>query len=316
MGFYVKNPEVIERLSEVNNFAFDKTGTITVQQESEIVFHGNELDDKMKSDLKSLFSQSNHPLSKRLFEHLKGATFHVEQYEEIPSKGIQGKVDGHLWRAGSALFIGEDAIVLEGSTIMIKKEEEFLGFFELKNRFRSDLPVVFSELIEMGPVSVLTGDTEAEKDRLNKVIEQDVELKFNLNPEQKLEYIELLQSNGYTVLMIGDGLNDAGALQQSNLGISISEDVNSFTPGSDGILDAKQFGLLPDFIRWSQSTRTIILISFGISFAYNIIGLSFAILGLLSPVIAAILMPISSISVVVFVTIATNFIARKRKRNS
>ena len=111
--------------------------------------------------------------------------------------------------------------------------------------------------------------------------------------------------------MIGDGLNDAGALKKSDLGISISEDINAFSPACDAILEADSFFKLPLFLIYARYAYIIVISSFIISFLYNSIGLSFAIAGELSPLIAAILMPLSSISVVIFTTLATRYTAKK-----
>ena len=134
---------------------------------------------------------------------------------------------------------------------------------------------------------------------------------FNQKPVDKLNYIKAKQELDKRIMMFGDGLNDAGALAQSNVGIAISEDINVFSPACDGILDAKSFELLPDFIKLTHKTMTVIKVSFAISFMYNIVGLLFAVSGNLSPIVAAILMPISSISVVLFATISTNILAKK-----
>ena len=111
--------------------------------------------------------------------------------------------------------------------------------------------------------------------------------------------------------MVGDGLNDAGALAQSDVGISIAENVNVFSPACDAILEAGQFSKINAFIQAAKQTVGIIKASFTLSFIYNVIGLYFAVTGQLSPVIAAILMPLSSISVLVFVTVLTNLKGRK-----
>ena len=113
--------------------------------------------------------------------------------------------------------------------------------------------------------------------------------------------------------MIGDGLNDAGALLQSNVGVSLTEDTNSFTPSSDGIIDASQLYRIPFLLTYSKRAIQIIVISFIISLLYNFIGLSFAVTGTLSPIIAAILMPISTISLVLFTVLSSSLYAKVHK---
>ena len=111
--------------------------------------------------------------------------------------------------------------------------------------------------------------------------------------------------------MVGDGLNDAGALAQSDVGIAISENINVFSPACDAILDASKFQQLYNYILASKKAMRTIKISFLLSLLYNCVGLYFAITGQLEPVIAAILMPLSSISIVSFTTLATNLIGKK-----
>ena len=115
--------------------------------------------------------------------------------------------------------------------------------------------------------------------------------------------------------MVGDGLNDAGALAQSDVGIAVSENINVFSPACDGILNASKLPRLDEFITMSRQSIRIIKISFLLSLCYNLVGLYFAVTGQLQPVIAAILMPLSSISIVAFATVATNFLGRKLEKN-
>ena len=111
--------------------------------------------------------------------------------------------------------------------------------------------------------------------------------------------------------MVGDGLNDAGALAQSDVGIAISEHVNVFSPACDAILDASVLHKLNDYINLSRASVKLVRWSFLLSLIYNLVGLYFAVTGQLAPVIAAILMPLSSISIVVFTTIGSNVLGKK-----
>jgi Cu+-exporting ATPase len=158
----------------------------------------------------------------------------------------------------------------------------------------------------------LSGDNDGERKILEKMLPESTVLVFNQKPEQKLAYIDNLQKEGKNVLMIGDGLNDAGALAQSNIGISISENVNLFSPACDGILDASQFEKIDFFLKYSKNAMITIYMSFGLSLLYNVVGLSYAVTGNLLPIVAAIIMPLSTITIVSFVTIMSNVFANRK----
>ena len=146
---------------------------------------------------------------------------------------------------------------------------------------------------------------------MEAILPRNTELVFNQKPEQKLQFIKNLQDKGQNVMMVGDGLNDAGALAQSNVGISISENVNVFSPACDAILDASEFSRLNYFLKLSRKSITIIKMSFVLSLLYNVVGLSFAITGNLLPLVAAIIMPLSTITIVSFVTIMSNYFSKR-----
>ena len=151
---------------------------------------------------------------------------------------------------------------------------------------------------------------------LTPVFGNESNLLFEQTPEDKLRFIQKLQTGRLrNVLMVGDGLNDAGALRQSDVGLAISDNINNFSPSCDAIVEGSQLSKLPAYINLAKSGQRIIKISFAISLIYNLAGLSFAIAGKLSPVIAAILMPLSLITIVAFTTVASNIAARRLIKN-
>lgn len=309
--FYVKDALTIEKIAKINTLVFDKTGTITHNKKSEIKYTGKEISNFDLENIKTLIKNSTHPLSKSLYDFIETQDpyFEIEDYIEIPGKGYSGKVRNQVYKIGSANFVGENSIDLE-TAVFIKKNNEFLGKFIFKNEYRSHLKEMFSALRKF-KINILSGDNESEKSVLEKLINNVDELKFNQTPEEKLQFIQNLQNSGKNVAMIGDGLNDAGALKQSNVGIAIADDTNSFTPSSDVIMAGGKISKINDYFELCKDSVGIVKITFVISLMYNIIGLSFAITGNLSPLKAAILMPISSISVVIFTSIATWWRSKK-----
>ena len=304
--FYVKNTATIENLAKVTDVVFDKTGTITENDDSNISYEGKELSTEFQILVRSLLRNSNHPLSRTLHRKLNvNDQALVENYEEVVGKGQQAVVDGIEIKVGSRSFVNADGKAsLNQTEVYVSINQEVYGKYVYKNRYRKGLNELISQLSNY-QLHILSGDNDSEKEYLKSIFPDDAHLMFNQSPSDKLEYVKLLELEGRKVLMLGDGLNDAGALKQSTVGISISDDMNSFSPSCDGILDARMFKIVPDFLFLSKKSLSLIKIAFIISFAYNIIGLSFAISGYLEPVVAAILMPISSVSVLLFATIST-----------
>ncbi len=314
--FYVKNTEVIEKLAEISSIVFDKTGTITETFNSKIKFEGKELTQTDINIVRALVLNSSHPLSIRIASTLKVTeNLEVEKYSEKSGEGISGVVNGKKVLIGSRKFTfsnSEDNSKIVSTNVFISIDEKELGYFKISNVYRKGLKEIISSLQNRYKLFVLSGDNDGERETLKNYFPDDNSLNFNQSPQDKLNFISELQKRNEKVLMIGDGLNDAGALVKSDVGISISEDVNNFSPACDGIMDAKSFKNIKEFIKFSSTSKKIIIASFVISFIYNFIGISFAVQGTLSPVISAILMPISSITIVVFTTLATNIIAKKR----
>lgn len=315
LKFYAKNASVIEQLAAIDTIIFDKTGTITANKETSIEYEGSSLSQDEERLLKSTLRNSNHPLSRSLYDLLnKHDIVTLDNYEEHIGKGIEAQRDQHSIKIGSAPFVGfTSETALLNTAVHVSTNNQYKGRFTFYNQYRKGISKLFKQLKKDYDLVILSGDNAGEKENLTKLLPSKTKLLFNQKPEDKLEYIKHHQNSGAKVLMIGDGLNDAGALAQSNVGIAISENVNVFSPACDAIVDASKFNQLFKFIKASKSAIKIIKWSFILSLIYNSIGLFFAVTGQLAPVIAAILMPLSSISIVVFTTICTNVVGKKLK---
>ncbi|HEX6915495.1 MAG TPA: HAD-IC family P-type ATPase, partial [Chitinophagaceae bacterium] len=197
------------------------------------------------------------------------------------------------------------------SVVYLAVDDELLGLFSFRNHYRDEVPALLRKLQKHFPISVLSGDNDGEKQYLRALLGSETQIFFNQSPQSKLFAIRELQGQGKKVMMIGDGLNDAGALKQANVGVAVSEDNNSFTPASDAILQADRLKFLHRFISACRANRKIVLFAFIISIIYNIVGLAFAVQGTLSPLIAAILMPSSSLSILLITFGLSNFFAAR-----
>ncbi len=310
--FYLKNASALEQLAHVDTIIFDKTGTITTSKSNTITYEGVELTLDEQELLKSTLRGSNHPLSRALYNLLQqNDILTLDSFEEHLGKGIEATHDQKKIKIGSASFVENNKSEENLNTsVHISSNNIYKGKFVFKNNYREGLIPLFKNLSSQYNLVILSGDNAGEKKSLQEILPKHTSYYFNQKPEDKLDYIKSLQEDGENVLMIGDGLNDAGALAQSNVGIAISENINVFSPACDAILDSSKFKELSDFMRASKSAINIIKLSFVLSFLYNILGLYFAVTGRLEPVVAAILMPLSSISIVIFATVSTNFLGK------
>ena len=314
---YVKNSGVIEQLANIDTVVFDKTGTLTTNYKNTITYEGIKLTAEEQTLLTSTLRASNHPLSRSLYNFLQTNNIHtLDAYKEDIGQGISGVINQNKIKVGSYAFVanGEpkfNQATPNQTTVHISTNDTYKGYYIFDNKYREGMQKVFQSLAKDCKLVVLSGDNEGEKKHLKKILPKYTELIFNQKPIDKLNYIKALQAKGGNVLMVGDGLNDAGALAQSDVGFVISENINVFSPACDGILDATRFKDIAVFRTVSKQGKKVITYAFIFSLGYNLIGLSFAVSGRLEPIVAAILMPLSSISIVIFTSIYTYILGRK-----
>ena len=321
---FVKNTLVLERMAEVDAIVFDKTGTLTAAQAGTVMFCGKTgtLSPTEQSFTVSLARHSTHPQSGRIAWAFAGAdsTRIVEGFAEEPGCGISGKVEGHEVRLGSRSWLDGCGVTVPaldlppGSVSCLAMDGRFRGAFVSVSTVRPDAGQLLRQLGMQYEIALLSGDNERERELFRGLFGGDAPLNFNQSPLDKLGFIRGLQSAGKAVIMVGDGLNDAGALKQSDVGIAVVESVGSFSPASDVILASAEVPRLFEILMLARKTRRIVRLSFGLSALYNAAGITVAAAGLLSPIICAVLMPLSSLSVVLFACGATNRAASKLRQ--
>ena len=305
-NFYLKRTGVVEALSKIDTIVFDKTGTITRNDGLGADFSSLSASQEQLHWISSLVRHSTHPASVAIHRQLQGFTaLSVTGFCEIAAQGIEGSIKEHRIKIGSEKFVtGTRPMTATGGRVFISVDDEVIGFAGISNQYRDGMKEVLTGLSRRYELHLLSGDNDAELENLLSFFPSRDHLNFNKSPKDKLEYIRDLKNSGRRVLMIGDGLNDAGALRESDCGISIADDIYHFSPACDAILESGQFYRLPDFLNFSRTSMRIVFISMILSFLYNVVGLSFAISGNLSPVVSAILMPLSSVTIVAFVTLS------------
>jgi len=312
--FYLKNAAVIDKLAKTDTVIFDKTGTIT--HGSAVDFVGPKLKEYNLQLVTSLAAQSSHPLSRKIHTQFEtGKILPVKDFVEIAGKGTKGYVDGKYVILGSEFFVtgAVSSAANTSAKVFLMIDGEIIGYFSFANAYRTGLNNLLTKLSATFNLKLLSGDNDSERGTLETIFGKKADLFFNQKPEEKMNYVQGLQHGGHKVIMIGDGLNDAGALRQADVGIAVSDDTNNFSPACDAILDGASFAKMPAFISLAKASKKVIITTFIISLFYNFIGLSFSVQGILSPVVAAILMPISSVSIVLLATVSTTLIAKSKR---
>ncbi|MFT3981507.1 MAG: HAD-IC family P-type ATPase [Ferruginibacter sp.] len=313
---YLKNAAVIESLAGITQIVFDKTGTLTQGSQGKVLYVGETLEPEEEAGVHSVAAQSSHVLSKAIAASLRPGSRNImvpQQFKETTGSGLAAIINERTIRMGSASYIegiDEKSSPATKSRVHVKINDHYKGYYEITNRYRPGLQQMASRLSGQGyGLHLLSGDNDSERENIRSLFGDKANILFGQTPQQKLEYIAQCRAKGDRVLMIGDGLNDAGALMQADCGIAVSDDAARFSPACDAIIDGRMVSRLPDLLAYARWNKRIVTAGFVLSILYNIVGISFAVQGKLSPLVAAILMPLSSISIVSLAGFLSGFVA-------
>lgn len=327
---FVKNPQVLETLARVDAIVFDKTGTLTSPRKAAVTWVGRELSTEEAACVKALAGHSTHPLARQVSDAVRPSqadsiglpgNCRVTDFQEHPGRGIEGHACGQRVQLGSARWLRVAGVVLPshlqdsegtyGSAVHLAIDGAYRGHYRVASVLRPRTDDLIGGLAARFDLALLSGDNERERQTFRALFGERAGLHFNQTPLGKLDFIRDLQQRGKTAMMVGDGLNDAGALRQSDVGVAVVEQIGAFSPASDVILEANMVERLPALLHFARLVVNVVYVSFALSVVYNFVGISFAARGALSPLVAAVLMPISSVSVVAFACGATVWAARR-----
>ncbi len=304
-NFYLRSIEVVADLAATDTVVFDKTGTLTGTNGTLVEFGDGELSSSDCLLVLAATKHSVHPLSNAIaqwmYENGHSEQIACADFEETPGKGLHARVGMHTVTVGSHHWLREQGIETpmhsEEGGVQVAIDGTYRGSFRMRLRLREGMDQTLTLMAGSADLYILSGDTDSQRRDFEPFFEHD-HLVFRQSPQDKLDFVSSLQEHGRVVTMIGDGMNDAGALRQSNVGIAVSESSTAFTPASDVIVSADTLYRLPEFIKLSRYAVNVLKIAFAVSISYNLFGLTLACADKLSPMFAAVFMPLSSWSVV------------------
>ncbi len=303
-GCYLKDPSLVEQLADIRHVVLDKTGTLTQGLvEVDVQVRSGDREEAL-SLARTAASRSAHPLSRILYAASDTPMRPFSHAEEIIGQGVQLVIEGRKVRLGSAAFTG----VPSGPGVHLSADGVPLATFRIQDRSRPGIEAMLRHLSHDVDLHLLTGDPHPDLDWAEGLFPRE-HILTGCDPEQKRAYVERLTSTG-KVLMIGDGINDAGALAVADVGMSVSRSISELTPACDALILPNALHLLGAILTSARKTMKAVRWSVVVSLAYNLVGLSFAVQGLLTPLVAAVLMPLSSVTIVVLVSGMAHFSAR------
>lgn len=320
-GILIRDAESLETARKINTIVLDKTGTITEGHPEVTAIAWLRNDEALAPQLTALEKLSEHPLAAAIVAHTKTTadTPAVTDFESITGMGVSGKINGETFLAGKLSLLEKNGISIDaelrktaddwrrlGRTVTFFSDaKELKAVIAIEDRIKTDSAAAVAELRTMGiDVQMLTGDNEETAAVIAR--EAGIEtFRAGVLPSEKTDYIRSLQSNGRIVAMVGDGINDSGALAQANIGIAMGKGSEIAMNVAGMTIIASDLSRIPAAIRLSRQTVRTIRQNLFWAFIYNIIGIPIAagvfypINGfLLDPMIAGAAMALSSVSVV------------------
>jgi len=316
LGILIKGPEILESTRQIDTIVLDKTGTITSAKMVllQVVAADSTDSDQVLRLVGALEAASEHPVGRAITSAAfdkTGVLLGVTEFWSEQGKGVTGQVDGHQVFAGTQVLMAENAIELTAELNAAQNAAELLGrtavlaawggvvraVLVVGDTPRPSSSQAISRLQELGLVPVLlTGDnataaqTVADQVGITQVISRVL-------PEQKFEKIKELQAQGKVVAMVGDGVNDAAALAQADLGIAMGSGTDVAIAASDLTLVRSDLNAVADALQLSRRTLRTIKVNLFWAFGYNVAAIPLAAAGLLDPMIAAAAMVLSSVFV-------------------
>lgn len=313
-GILVKSADGLERLAEADTVVFDKTGTLTLGRLE--LANRAELRDGDLALAASLARASRHPLSQAVVRAAGLSVAHlVEDVREEPGMGLEGLLDGARARLGNREWVGMTGTVDEahaGSELWFRRGEDVPVRFLFSDTIRSDARETVLRLRDLGfNVVLLSGDRE----RAVKAVAHElgiVDFEWGAKPDAKIGRLKALTDKGARVLMVGDGLNDAPALRAAHVSMSPASAADISQTAADYVFQGRELAPVIEAIEVARKARRLVFENFGLALAYNAVAIPLAMLGYVTPLIAAVAMSSSSITVTLN-SLRLNVKARKPK---
>lgn len=300
-GLLIKGGKYLETLATADVVLLDKTGTLTLGQPriTDVIPLNGLAERDVLSLAATVERYSEHPLAEAVRVHAReqGLTLGVpDGFEAIPGHGVRARVDGATIRIGNERLIPSAAslpiardLTAQGKTMLIvERNGELAAVLAAADTVRPEIPDALAELRQLGitRIELLTGDNERSATALAGPL--GIDYRANLLPEDKIAVVKDYQSRGHRVVMIGDGVNDAPALAQSDIGIAMG------AAGTDVAIEAAHIALMredwtlvPEVFQIAKRTMRVVKINIGFTGLYNIVGLALAAFGIISPIMAA-----------------------------